>query len=250
MTEVLPDNLEKFSTIGLYEMGSVFLQNRVDKKFVFPVAKLNELLKGLDLNYRILEINKKRTHSYQTSYFDTPARDLYKWHHNGRGNRYKLRLRHYETGEIFFEIKCKTNKDRTTKHRFRIYQEDDLYKPEFSEFLKCYTGKTINDFHPLLKVGYQRITLIKKDMSEKITIDTGLNFAGNTLHFGIPTLVVAEVKQQKKSPSFFLDKLKTHKLAETAFSKYIAGMIFTEPHLKSNAFKTLKRKLNTNKHDY
>ncbi len=48
---------------------------------------------------------------YTTLYFDTPARDCYRDHHNGRMHRRKYRMRDYSSnGTTFFEVKTKTNK--------------------------------------------------------------------------------------------------------------------------------------------
>ncbi len=50
--------------------------------------------------------------------FDTPEFELFRWHHAGGRNRYKVRARQYvESRYTFLEVKHKTNKQHTVKSR-------------------------------------------------------------------------------------------------------------------------------------
>ena len=46
---------------------------------------------------------------------------FYNDHHNQRVNRHKIRFREYvDSGLIYLEVKCKTNKGKTVKKRLKV----------------------------------------------------------------------------------------------------------------------------------
>ena len=98
--------LNSFQTISLEEMDSVKLMNRTDTKYVFNKSKLLLILDSLKHDYRCFYINGARLSTYKTIYFDTDDFLLYRQHHNGILNRYKLRQRSYvESNLNYLEIK-------------------------------------------------------------------------------------------------------------------------------------------------
>jgi len=100
--------LQNFQPISLSEMDEVKLMNRTDTKFVLNRTLFNEVLPQLTSSYRVLEISDQRLSSYRTLYFDTSGFDLFLDHHNGKGNRFKVRIRKYVESNLFFlEIKNK-----------------------------------------------------------------------------------------------------------------------------------------------
>lgn len=250
MIKEVSEIVSGFKRMGLNDVRQDFLQNRSDRKFFFEAEKLEQILPALIPEYDILEVNHRTFHAYRTCYFDTAGRDLYQWHHNGKGNRFKLRYRQYENGELFFEIKQKKNKNKTEKHRKFMTSFDDLRSKDLADFLRTITGAEMSIYSESLMVGQKRVSLIKKDFSEKLTIDTDLKFEGLHKRFGFHSLAIAEVKHMVKTNSLFLQKMKECRIAETSFSKYCMGMMFAEEHLKSNAFKPLKLKLNAHKYDF
>ena len=113
------DVLGRFESINLQQMDAVKLMNRTDTKFVFSRKLLNDVLSAITTDYSILEINNNIISSYKTLYFDTKDFNFFLDHHNGRGNRYKVRIRQYvESNLHFLEIKNKV-KGRTEKVRVR-----------------------------------------------------------------------------------------------------------------------------------
>lgn len=111
MQEKFPDifdQLSSFHPITLAEMDSVKLMNRTDTKFVFERSLLPELMETLSKEYKVLNVNGNRISAYKTLYFDTPKFKFYMDHHNGRENRFKVRIRNYVESDLFFlEIKNK-----------------------------------------------------------------------------------------------------------------------------------------------
>jgi hypothetical protein len=85
--------LSSFQPISLEEMDSVKLMNRTDTKYIFNKSKLPSILESLKNDYRCFFINGTRLSTYKTLYFDTEDFLLYRHHHNGILNRYKLRHR-------------------------------------------------------------------------------------------------------------------------------------------------------------
>ncbi len=94
MNMAVASPLEEFRGHCLAEQMQARLMNRVDTKFLVPAYLLDACLRGLEHHYSILEIDGRRRFTYDTLYFDTPERQLYLDHHNGKLNRFKLRIRH------------------------------------------------------------------------------------------------------------------------------------------------------------
>ncbi len=103
--------------VTLDQMKGIRLMNRIDTKYVLPQRLLAPLLEQAAMNgYRIQQIDGARACRYDTLYYDTPSREMYRLHHDRRLVRQKIRTRTYvESGSTFLEIKNKTNKGRTRK---------------------------------------------------------------------------------------------------------------------------------------
>ena len=88
-------------TIPLERMKGVKLMNRVDRKFVTCVTKLDRLLKAaLRCGYLAQEVGDGVIAEYDTIYLDTHSLDNYLTHHNGHLTRQKVRVRKYlDNGE-------------------------------------------------------------------------------------------------------------------------------------------------------
>jgi hypothetical protein len=65
------DLLHCFDTIRLSEMEDVTLLRRTDTKYLLSESQLYQALERLGDRYRVLEINGRQPHAYQTLYFDT-----------------------------------------------------------------------------------------------------------------------------------------------------------------------------------
>lgn len=231
--------LDSIAPIGLEDMGSVHLMSRIDNKFIIPLIKLNEILLSLKNEYFVFEINGKRALEYRTLYYDTDDLSLYKRHHQGGLNRYKIRERTYVDSELsFFEIKFKNNKNDTIKSRIKIDQINRTIKDKRKDFLHQISGLDGSNFHPKLWVIYHRITLVSKAMNERATIDLGLTFDNETNKVSYEDLVVIEAKRDKSVKSTAIMRvLRENKLREGGFSKYCLGQACTNPTLKHNKFK-------------
>jgi hypothetical protein len=231
--------LDSMPPVSLAEMDRVRLLDRSETKYVFPAVLLPDILGKTRGSYAVLEVDGKRHCAYETLYFDTVNQALYLMHHNGRGNRYKFRIRTYlETGVSYFEFKQKTPKKRTVKKRIRCGSETaTTQSPALFERLVPEHSALVQRLAPSLKVNYSRVTLVNPVHAERITIDTGLEFLAGTSGRGMPHVCIAEVKQEKDNASPFVRVMHELHLQPLRFSKYCQGMIEFHPDIKKNNFK-------------
>lgn len=232
--------LDKFSTISLEEMGKVKLMNRVDSKFVTTVQKIAELLEAAKEDYFMQEINGEKNMPYYTCYYDTEDVDMFYQHVRGKKTRQKIRHRLYEGSMTipFLEIKNKNNKGRTKKKRVSM-EEGELLNL-YWDFIEDNSFYTSENLEPQIENHFYRITLVNRDMTERITIDTSLEFrnfkTGNKT--ALPEIGIIEWKRDGVSGKSGLGALlRTLQIHESGFSKYCIGMALTNPGLKQNRLK-------------
>ena len=91
--------VDQFNTHSLEEQAVVNLADRTDTKFLLPARVLPRFLGSLGNDYTILQELGHRVFTYENTYFDTPAWDLYLHHHNGKLNRHKFRLQAERSGK-------------------------------------------------------------------------------------------------------------------------------------------------------
>ena len=90
--EKINNILSQYDPIDLHEMDNVKLMDRTDLKFVFPNCELSDILKDVQPFYRSLVVSGARISNYETLYYDTENLELYKRHHCGKLNRYKIKI--------------------------------------------------------------------------------------------------------------------------------------------------------------
>ena len=230
--------------ISLAEMDCVSLMNRVDTKYVFSEAELATLLEEICQSYRVLTVEDARYTQYANLYFDSAHFDCYLQHHNGKLNRRKYRMREYSSsGACFLEIKHKNNKGRTIKARMPIPAIEESISQEALTFLQEQAGVDL-DLVPKLRTHFSRITLVDNQLSERATIDCGLEFRAGQQHCTLPGVVIAEVKQARDNRnSKIRQQLRRQKVRPLRVSKYCLGTMLLNPQLKSNRFKPKLRAL-------
>jgi hypothetical protein len=238
VSSIIPNILNSFQPITLEEMDGVKLMDRTDTKYTFHVSKLEQVLALVSGNYKVLEINNKRSAAYKTLYYDTSDLELYYKHHSGKLNRYKVRHRTYlDSGLGYLEVKFKNNKGRTLKER--IKKKDVLFEwPEDAQqFLSKKTPYLPGTLIPNLWVNYSRITLVNTASKERLTIDLDLEFKKGDVQKQLPQMVIAEVKQERSQGSPFIDVMKKLYIREGSISKYCMAVAYTDPGVKVNQFK-------------
>lgn len=247
---IIDEMLIPFKSISLIETEAVKLQNRIDTKYVFHISKLPVFLEQLQEDYRVLEIEGVRLQRYQTVYFDTPYYWMYLNHHNGHLKRFKLRSRRYlDTGQTFFEIKCKTNKERTIKNRTRQEGQQEEISVKQAHLLSLFTSFSAEMLVPSLWVSFSRITLVNQAQTERITIDTGLQYRKDGKEVTYSNLIIAELKQDRTAVSRFQRIAHNNHINGMKISKYCLGIISLNRQIKQNRFKEKLIQINKISHD-
>ena len=239
LSEQFNNLIRAFNPIHLEQMDRVKLMNRVDTKFAFDREILSEILPELVENYAILEINSVRTPSYQSQYFDDQNLTLYNDHHNGRTNRFKVRIRKYvESNLLFLEIKHKF-KGRTIKKRIEVDDFKVNLTSEMNDFISDNKAAK-SALMPILENAFHRITLVNKTKNERLTLDFDLSFKRENTTKEFKNLVIAELKQEKidRTSPFFV-AMKNRIIRPYRLSKYCLGAmaLYEKEKIKINRFK-------------
>jgi len=232
--------------ISLKEMECVRLMNRMDTKFMLPVHGLNELLGKVAPEYDILVIDGIRIASYKTIYYDTPSLRFFHEHVNGKLNRYKIRVRSYLDSDLhFLEIKQKLNTGKVRKNRIQIKNISSDFDQEAVNLVKQYTSDDLLLLFVSLTDAFQRITLVNKSRTERVTIDFDLSFQkpGENERIALPHLGIIEIKQDKAFLSTMGEALMTARIKKSGISKYCLGISITDPSEKLNNLKQTIRNL-------
>ena len=231
--------LKSFAPITLAEMSSVKLMNRTDTKFVTNLPQLYRLLEMAQGDYYAQEIDGERNMLYDTTYFDTRDYEMYMEHQHGHTNRQKIRFRTYVSSHLqFMEVKTKNNHGRTKKKRIEV-GDMDLGDTEKREFLARTLKYDVDTLIPHMHNYFRRITLVNKAKTERLTIDTSLEFhnvqTGTDRDMG--PLVIIELKRDGLVFSPVLEMLRTLHIHPHGFSKYCMGAALTNDNLLVNRFK-------------
>ena len=238
MRKEVTHSLNQFDPITLEEMEGVKLMDRTDTKFTFNINELTSILEEAKNYYRILSVKGNRISRYKTLYFDTKGFDLYNEHHSGKLNRYKIRHRTYVESNIgFLEVKFKNNKGRTLKTRIKEVEVPELNTGKAFEFLKKMLPFDPLILLPKIWINYSRITLVNKTSAERLTLDLNLEFEKNGKKQILDQLVIAEVKQDSKVASPFINIMRNKHIRQGSISKYCFGIASSYSEVKKNNFK-------------
>ncbi len=235
--------LQTMQPIDLAEMNAIKLMNRIDTKFLAPSRLLEELLNRAAADYRIQEVDNKRVGCYDTLYYDTPDVAMYVCHHNQQLCRQKIRARTYVDSDLsFLEIKNKTNKGRTKKVRMKIARDDFFgffSNGEAVDFIRQKGAYPLESLLPQVRTGFNRITLVNRAKTERLTIDTGLSFENLATgrSCSLPELMIIELKQDGMMPSEMKAILLEMRIKPVSISKYCLGTVLTNSSTKQNRFK-------------
>ena len=243
----MKDILSHYEPITLDEMKDIRLMNRIDTKFVTTVPVLKQLLMMAQEDYYVQETDHQRISPYHTVYFDTDDCEMYRVHETGHTNRQKLRIRSYvSAGLSFLEVKTKNNHGRTKKKRMTADGFDpedclifDLQSSMYKDFLHTHLRYDPAILKEQVENRFDRVTLVNKAKTERLTIDTNLrfhNFVTEGRRF-MGDIVIIELKRDGLMPSPILDKLLDLRIFPHGFSKYCIGSALTNEALRRNRFK-------------
>ena len=235
----LEESIASFQPITLEEMSGVKLMNRTDTKFVTTIPQLLRLLAMAGQDYYVQDIDGERNMLYDTTYFDTQGFDMYKEHQYGHVNRQKIRFRTYVSSHLqFMEVKTKNNHGRTKKKRIEV-DDMDLHDEQKRDFLAKYLKFGVDTLVPHMHNYFRRVTLVNKGKTERLTIDSSLQFHNVLTHTDrdMGQLVIIELKRDGQVFSPVLDMLRQLHIHPHGFSKYCMGAALTNELLPVNRFK-------------
>jgi VTC domain len=236
------------SLAGLNEKAEML--DRLDRKYVVPRHRMIMLLEGLLEQFDVLEIDGQREFSYVTTYFDDQHRSSYYNHHQGRRQRWKVRVRHYvDAGFRYLEVKTKERRSMTVKRRLKLQPCQQDLDASCMEFIsschrQSYDTALQVELVPVLTMAYRRITLVAKDGGERLTIDTDIQFTGNETVTG-PNVEKYIIETKSARGNGLADRVlrSLHVQPTKHVSKYCVGMAATQQTDRRNTFLPAMRRL-------
>ncbi len=234
----------RMGRISLGEMDSIRLMNRIDTKFVTSLDKLVTILEDAATEgYRACEISGEVITSYYSVYYDTPSLEMYTRHETGRAVRQKIRVRTYLiSGDTYLEVKNKNNRGRTRKKRTPLPESEQMdfsSDAPVSTWLEQHAWYKASQIRPTCTTEFDRITLVNKAKTERLTIDTHLHFHNFTteLNANLDDAVIIELKQDGREFSQMKEILRRHGIHPFSVSKYCVGVALTDSSARSGRLK-------------
>lgn len=234
--------VDAMAPITLSEMKSIRLMNRTDCKYLTNVPTLLRMLEMTRESYYVQDIDGTRLSPYATTYFDLQGEHtMYRSHETGHMPRQKVRVRTYVGSNLtFLEVKNKDNHKKTHKTRISVSSLEAVLKQgEGEEFLERQTGLHFADIVPTVSNRFERITLVNRDKTERLTIDFNIHFHNHVTdnENDMDNIVIVELKRDGRIPSPILPILRTLRIKPSGFSKYCIGASVTNSTLRMNRFK-------------
>ena len=185
-----PLSTDHLASTGLTELNSAAgLLTRVDRKYLVPLERAQDLVNGLTPDARVLDIEGRRRFSYASTYFDTPGLEAFMLAARKRRRRFKVRTRTYlDTGLCFLEVKTRGARGTTVKRRMGYHPDDAsrLTGPGRAFVAACLASTGVTGpaaareiaaaLRPVLATTYERTTLHLPDAEARATIDTALTW--------------------------------------------------------------------------
>ena len=214
--------------ISLSELDAQWQGNaRHDFKFLMTQDQILGLIRSIESDIRVLQIQGQTSFRYHTESLDTPERLMYRQHVQGKAHRFKIRERTYlDAGHTQLELKERLGTSQTRK---TIDPGADL----------------LRKFEPLTlsaTTSFNRMTLFRHSCMEKLTLDFDLALAvGNRTIMSRPDIVLVEVKSLS-SRSQTTQELRASGIRPTSFSKYGSAVdLLVSPRPRIHSSKTLRK---------
>ncbi|MBW5425544.1 VTC domain-containing protein [Streptomyces sp. BG9H] len=219
---------------------------RFDNSYLVPVEIFEDLAALLTDPrrahgpFRALSIGGKRWFRYHSTYYDTPDLETFHDHRQGRRLRYRIRERVYQdSGERQFEVKLKSGRGETIKHRQRLEGGDHALDGARQDFLTgvlrgSYGIEAPRGLTASLVTDYQRATFVAD--GQRVTCDAGLvvrDTATGRTAAADSGLVLVETKTKGQLTE--ADRV-LHRFGVRAaeFTKYCGGYAAVRPELGIN----------------
>jgi hypothetical protein len=226
-------------------MQRAALQERVDTKYLVDADELTAWVGRVYADLDVLQIGRRREFEYESTYFDTEDRALFRAHRQGRRRRYKVRTRSYlDTGTCHLEVKLDrvcgaTLKERTGHPLGERHRLTALAQRCVTATLRTHAHVPPGDLVPALTNSYRRSTLLLRHSPVRITCDTGLRWTNaDTAIVARDRYVMVEVKAGTlRNPA--TAAFARVGVRPTSVSKYCAGIALLEPWRHANPWRSV-----------
>lgn len=228
-------------------LATASLQQRVDRKYLLTADQFTALAATLHRDFRVLDIDGRRLHGYESAYFDTPDLACYRDHRQGRRRRYKVRSRLYtDSADHLVEVKLEGPRGRTDKRRWprpsgASPRELDPDARRFvSLVLDAYGVDRAPDLRRSLVTSYRRATLVDPVAGARLTLDVDLVFSHrDRQHLGPDRVLVESKSTGASAADAALARLGIRPMS---MSKYCVGLALTRPDLPANRWSRVLRR--------
>lgn len=241
ITEHIDALLRAMPPITLEQMSEIRLMKRTDQKYLTNLPTLLRLLEMTRDSYYSQEIEGRRISPYATTYWDDPSDLMFRTHQAGHAPRRKVRVRTYlSSDQSFLEVKKKDNHGKTSKSRVPVPSLQAVLEEQAGQdFLQQKTGFSLEHLVPTVGNRFNRITLVNRAKTERLTIDFDIQFYNykTQLSAAMSNIVVIELKRDGRVASPILPMLRALRIKPSGFSKYCIGACVTDPTLRVNRFK-------------
>ena len=223
--------------------------NRFELKYLVSLQQAERFKADL-MRYVVPDEHGQHNGRYALSslYYDSPGLRCYQENEDGLKFRRKLRIRHYETGEVFTDespvfLEIKQRYDRVTQKRrtvlpyheaLRLCNDRQLpdHEPDDRALIEeVYAYLWQYNLRPASIVHYDRQAFTGRELDRglRVTFDTSLSFQAQELHLhqahsGLPMLpasrVVMEIKVNERVPFWLTEMIAAHNLRRIGLSKY------------------------------
>jgi hypothetical protein len=218
---------------------------RVDRKYLVPRAVAQEFVDTLPAEFRVLEIDGRRSTGYHSTYFDTEDLATCRAHIQQRRRRWKFRSRLYVEDQFCrLEVKARDGSGMTHKYFHEIAPHTHgILDGTALEFL---TRRLVDlgfpdvaRIVPTLEASYRRATLAAPGLALRVTVDDAVQCSsrGHVVELD-PGYVIVETKGGVL-PGGADRRLRDLGQRPAAFSKYAASLSLIDPTIPDNDVRRL-----------
>jgi len=240
-------NLDDFAAVKLDEvLETAGLLKRVDRKYLLTDTAMSPLLQYLAAECAVLEIDRRRSFTYQSVYFDDAERSSYLGAARKLRRRFKVRTRTYcDSGLCMVEVKVRGARGNTVKTR-QLHSQNPYGLLGSEQFVdEQLDGRALaRRLQPTLANTYVRSTLTHLGAGSRITIDRDLQarLVGTLQSVSFPRTYVVETKSLGER-TIADEWLWAHGIRPAKVSKYATSFAMMDPTLPANRWSRTIRDL-------
>jgi hypothetical protein len=240
-TATLIGGVDALAPISLDELdATAALRTRVDRKYIVDAGLAAELVGVFAADVRVLDVDGRRSSTFESLYFDTGDFALHRAAAHRRRHRFKVRTRRYPGQPVaVLEVKQKGGRGETTKARLTERADEPGRLDDADRaFVAAAVGRAgvAAELVPTLTTRYDRTTLVLGDAGARVTLDEGL-VCTDWAHRRI-SLDAVIVETKTPGGTSAVDRwLWSRGHRPEAMSKYCTALALLEPSLPSNKWR-------------